>query len=385
MSTSGFLEDRVVQLPELARVPAPPSLFVRFVDELAPMLPLPSAISALIEPYTTEELRLQATLRTFESFREDSAAFIKFIRVLRNLDESEELTIQRATQLYGLNQCRDLFTALSIIRSVHPKPAVWNHKLARPAFEAPATLRYALRAESRLGEGSRYPHHVYSAAAIFDAFRLYAETRLGVQSQMVVDFIEQQYIHGERTAKVLIALSKKMKTLELVEYAIPAALLHDVGKAALAVLDPAYVTATGVWERNQLPRSLRVFAEERLCGITHPLMSYLVVRTCPSLHPMGKIVLHHHDSYVLNAPQDKPLQDLAATLSLSSNIARTLMALPVDAAMESRYNDKNKDSLNQEVDEAVRKFWLRTELPSHELSSLDIYGAVQGLKQSEAK
>ena len=262
------------------------------------------------------------------------------------------------------------------------QPFRWNERTSRPDIDQNTMLAYAIKCHEWFGEGNRYAHRVFAAGMIFDILRMYADIRLKERKKPVVEYLDRVFNHGDTTARVLHGLSKRMKQLELAEFALSAAILHDVGKAVIAIFDPEYVELATAAEKGKISRSLWITAEEKRYRLSHPHMGYLVCESFSMFAPIAKAVLFHHDPYILKTRKQTELFDVASTVSLSTNIVRSAMKLPTDAAINSKYaNEQGVTNAEKANEESVRKYWMRAELDEHSLPPLEIYKIIQSLKK----
>ena len=377
------VEEIVMERAEIQNAPVAPRLFVDFLEKLAPKLTLLPAVLTTLQLFENHDVRLAKISEAFEAHPGNSAAFIKFIRLNRVLEEVDSRSLEQTIPRYGLDSARDLVLCIALHETIQKKPFPWNAQTSRPDIEPRSMIPFALDCAASLGEGNRYAHQVFAAGLVFDSLRLYAEANLGEQKKPVIDYITRVFRHGKSTAQVFLALSKQMKTLELAEFALATAVLHDVGKAVMAVLSPDYVGFVTQLEREKITRSLKVYAEEKRYGVSHSLFGYLACGTYPMFRPIARAVMYHHDPYVLDATREAPLRDLANTVSLATNIAQSNLKLPSDSSIQVKYkSDQDQEAAKKLTEESVKKLWMRPELENHELSPTKIHQIIQELKKS---
>lgn len=377
-------ETRVLQLPEMASIPPMPALFVRYLDHLGPGLALSPPVLEILENIEHPELRLAKTKQAFEYYPDEARRFVNYVRITRKLEEIEGKTLDQTLPLYGLDAARNMAVCFAIYKEVVRKHSFIEEHSGRPTFDPPKLLSYANKCLERFGEGSRYPHRIYTAGIVFDVLRVYSDFHVKTRKQGVQEFIDQAFHKGEQAARLVSAFSKKMKKLRMLEYAVPAALLHEAGKAILATLEPSSLDFFNAADREQLPRTVSLQAEAMRFGVSHAGFGYLACQALSGLKPAALALRHYHEPFVLKqSPEQKDLGDLAATLCLAANVVSTGMKLPSESkktGSESAKAPADASALERALAEEAGNVWVRPEMDGHELTPEQIFSVVKEVR-----
>ncbi len=139
----------------------------------------------------------------------------------------------------------------------------------------------------------------------------------------IAAFIDNVFLHGNRTAQVAMQLSKNIPECSANKYVYAASMIHDIGKVAMAILEPAYLDFLDMATKKELPRAVLQFAEEKRFGIDHGLLGALCCRYFRIFRPMERVVQFHHRPYILRSVNRATFQ-LCSLIHLASNVASNL-------------------------------------------------------------
>lgn len=381
MSESEWIEEIVLQRPELRSTAEVPPAFAAYHDQLAPSLSLPTAIAATLETFPNEDLRARKIKEAFAELPSEREGFIRHVRLSRQLEEADCRTLDQAILRYGLDRSRNLLLAAASITLTENRTLEWDEASGEPKVNVERRLYYALLAAQELGEASRFGHRAFAAGFVFDLLKSYSQMHCPRQQMAHDSFISQTFDRGLATTRVFLALSKQMTKLEMAEYALAATLLHEIGQVGLIILEPGYLELAGALKQKQIPPALAAFAEEQRFGLTHTMIGYQICNTFPVFPPIASTILYSRDPYLAVALQSPAVAALTSTIWLASNISRMQLRLPSDVVLKTKYHT-DQDRLNAEksTEEGVRLHWMRTELSTHELSPLTIHRIVQTLR-----
>ena len=181
-------------------------------------------------------------------------------------------------------------------------------------------LHYALRTEETLaGNKEGYTESAFAAGMVFDVLALIAG-QLAEDKKKIRIYIDQAYAHGLRTAQIGASLVKDIPDFGHRKSVFAACMLHDVGKIALAILDPSYFSFLEECIKKDLPRAVREFAERKRFGVSHTVLGGLICHNFKVFRTIEKAVLYHHDPYMLRN-RGRNLYELASMICLATNVA----------------------------------------------------------------
>jgi HD-like signal output (HDOD) protein len=179
----------------------------------------------------------------------------------------------------------------------------------------------AIRTEELLlKDKTGYADTAYAAGLLFDLLILAAEGVGAADVKATQAYIDLVFAHGLKTAAIGMELAKLLPDFAFKKYVFSACLIHDAGKAAMAIVDPEYAKFVDQTHKKGIPRAVRLFCERERFGVHHAVVGSLLCRSHRIFRPIERAILHHHDPYVLRSAS-KGLFELASLVSLASNIA----------------------------------------------------------------
>lgn len=294
-----------------------PDLFHGFIEKIVPRLRLPSTSSLLLKAFANIDVNAGKVGQVLKSNPYYEEHFMREVEILAKRESVGSL--EAAVVLLGMQNARDLIIALQAVRSVrggHPELTREGKLKIVPA----EVLKYALRTEELLaGNKGSHSETAYVAGLLFDILALIA-AQVSSDRKRVISYIDHVYSHGVRSAQLGNELAKGIPDFGPKKYMFSTCLIHDVGKIALAILEPAYISFAEDCAKRKLPRNVRHFAETRRFGVDHALLGGLCCHYFSPFQVVEKAVLFHHQPYLVGAPGGS-LAQLTSVVSLASNIA----------------------------------------------------------------
>ena len=317
------VEERLVAMPGFPAGVAAPALLKDFLEKLAPPLALPRLSRSILNAFGTVDLTSE---RVAEILRQNPYYEYQFMQVILSRSKREDPpSLDAAVVLLGMQNTRNLLVALQVLRTVKGGPPQWGAD-GKLQLEPDKILKYALSAENQLAKYHKtYSDTGFSAGLVFDLLAMIAETLDldGTTAKKIPEYLEEVFKHGIKTAVVAAEVAKAVPDFAAKRYLLSASLVHDVGRLAMALLDPAYFahveTATGAG----FGRLLSARTEEARFGLHHARMGSLVLTRVGLFKAFETAILFHHEPYLLKT-RSKTLYQLAAIVSLSANIAADL-------------------------------------------------------------
>jgi HD-like signal output (HDOD) protein len=294
-----------------------PELFRKYLETIHPRLNLPVMSREVIQEFASPDVTAE---RVAEKVRGNPYYEAQFLQHIGSISKREELPeLSAAIVLLGMQNSRNLILALQLVRTVKGTHPEWS-KEGKLMLSPKDALKFALKTEEAIaGNRDAYPDTAYAAGMLFDMFLLIAQT-VAPENKKLPGYIEASFNHGLRTAKVGLELSKKMPDLVLKKYAFAACMIHDIGKVALAILEPKYGDFLEDVQKKELPRAIRMYLEERAFGMNHATLGELICTQYSTFRSISRAILLHHEPFVLKET-NKPLYQLASLVALSTNIA----------------------------------------------------------------
>ncbi len=310
------LEDKVLAIPALKGANEP-QIFREFCQKLAPRLVLERTSRTLLQEFASIDVtaeRVAAVIRS-NPYYED-----QFYRIIEAMGKRESTpSLEGAVVMLGMQNSRNLIIALQLIRMVRGTHPEWG-KDGRLKVAPNEVVRYALRAEEAVNAAkNEYADVAFGAGLIFDLLTLIADQEVE-EKKKVIAYIEALFNHGLRTAQIGESIVKSMPDFAYRKYLYSACLTHDMGKAALAILNPRYLEFVELCGKKELPRAVRLVAEEKRFGMNHAMAGGMMCHYFHILRPIKRAIYYHHDPYLLRF-RNRNLYQLTALVCLATNVA----------------------------------------------------------------
>lgn len=309
------IEDTVLAQPWMRGIrPAP--MFQDFLDRLVPKIALGQMTFGVLKAFSNIDERAE---KVANCLRGNPYYEYHFLEVVDSLSKREQKpSTDNAVVLLGMQNSRDLTIAMQMMRTVFESHPEWRED-GKIDLEPAETVKFARKTEEIFADDKELANIAYSAGLVFDLFMLLAR-RYSDDTKKSMPFIEHIYNHGLRSAYVGMALANTMPDFAFKRLVFPACLIHDIGKAAMAVMDLGYLQFHETALKRELTRQVRLYAEERRFGVSHNVLGSLICQFFETFTQIDKAILFHHEPFLL-ARRNKSLYQLASLVCLSSNIA----------------------------------------------------------------
>jgi HD-like signal output (HDOD) protein len=320
-----IVEELVLGHPGLKGDP-PPRLFNKFIEELLPKVRLPDTSLAILSSFANIDVTAE---RIGQCLKANPYYQDIFFQVIETMGKRQERpALEAAVILLGMENSRNLILALQAHRNVTGKHPGWT-KDGKLELAPKELLKFALRIRDSLaGKKDSYEDTGFAAGMLFDLMVLIAEQD-AQDPKRVRDYIDTIFAHGLKAAQIGDAIAKRMPDFTFHKFAFSACLVHDIGKIALAILEPKYFDFLDECAKKSTPRVIRMFAENRRFGVTHAALGAMICTEFGIFGPIEKAILFHHDPYILKVKR-KALYDLASVICYSTNIANNWKKIEKD-------------------------------------------------------
>jgi HD-like signal output (HDOD) protein len=318
-----LIEAIVSRIPSVQKLLARPTdgrLFARFMSEVHPKISLPRTSQYVLDAFSSRDVTAEKV-----SLALKANPFLQqaFYQVIESVGKRTEVpSLESAVVLLGMQNSRNLILALQLLRTVSGQQPEWTKegKLKTPAADY---LKYALKTEEMLAAHpsaakEEYADLGFSAGVLFDAFVMLANTC--EHKKKVLNLIESVHAQGFKTGMVAAELARVMPELTYRKLFFAACLLHDIGKIAMAILDPTYVDFLDACAKKGIPRAMRRYAEAKRFGVNHSVLGAVICYNYALFSPFSRAILYQHEPFLLST-RKKNLYQLTALVSLSTNIA----------------------------------------------------------------
>ncbi len=316
------LEDKILSIPHLQELisgpaaPKSPKIYTQFLEQIAPKIALRPTSSAILGAFVKIDVTSQ---KIATALRANPYYLHYFKRVLEGrIQRTDALGLEAGIVQLGMQNSRNIVISLQAYRSVLGGNPALDDK-GQLEYRPEELLKYAVKTEELLSiDRSGYSDTAYAAGLIFDLLSLMTQD-LGERKVKVQTYLAQTYLQGLRTAKIAMELAQDLPDFSYRKFLFSACLIHNVGKVAMAILDPEYLTWLDEVRRQELPRTVRHFAEGYRFGMTHASFSAMICHTFKLFQPIEKAILHHHDPH--RVKNQKNIYELACLISLSTSMA----------------------------------------------------------------
>lgn len=294
-------------------------IFNRFIREVGFNLHLPPTTRRIIKGFSDIDVKTESIVKILNA---NPYYEHLFLEVVKSMSTHSELDARSAVLRLGMQHTRNLLCALQLfrlVRSAHPA-LDQNGKLTLSPSDI---LKYALLAEQAVPNNKKdpfsYPDTAYAAGVLFDILIGLATQKMNC-SKKVIGYIDEIFSHGMRTAIVGVELARSMPDFAHKKHVFGACLIHDCGKIVMAMLNPAYLDFVAKCQKEDLPRTLRQYAERQRFGFGHEVFSFLCASFFPIFGVVKESLLYHHEPYLLPSSK-RAQQGLVNLICLSTNIA----------------------------------------------------------------
>jgi HD-like signal output (HDOD) protein len=295
-------------------------LFARFMSEIHPKISLPKTSQFVLDAFSSRDVTAEKVSLALKGNPYLQQAFYQVIESVGKRTEIPSL--EAAVVLLGMQNSRNLILALQFQRTINRAQPEWTKegKLKTPAADY---LKYALKTEELLAANpaaakEEYADLGFSAGALFDVFALLANQV--EHKKKVLTLIETVHAQSFKTGMIAAEVARTMPELTYRRLFFAACLLHDIGKIAMAILDPSYIDFLDACTKKDLPRAVRRYAEAKRFGVNHSVLGAVICYGHTLFSPFSRAILYQHEPFLLST-RKKNLYQLTALISLSTNMA----------------------------------------------------------------
>jgi len=294
-----------------------PPIFQRFLRDLAPKYFIGRTSFDTLSAFYNLDVNAE---RVASCLKNNQYYQHHLLKVIHSLTQREELPgVDSAVVLMGMQNTRNLLVALQVSRCfkrVHPK---WDDK-GRIILEPAEILHYATQTEEMLTARKDGSSHIgFVSGLVFD-IAILLSNEFSENPQRVNDYINNLYDEGLKSAFVGMELAKNISNFSYTKYVFSACLIHNIGKAMMAILDPSYLSFVDQFKKEESPRFIRHYMEKRRYQINHNVLSSVICHYFDVLRPISKGVYFHHEPFLLKKDK-KEVYLFAGLVCLASNIA----------------------------------------------------------------
>lgn len=325
----------------------PPRAFLDFLEKIASRLSLPDTSHQILELFSNIDLKAHKVAQAIQANQYYESQLIQHLESISKREHDG--SVEGAVVLLGMENTRNLITALQLVRTLDGGKLVLSPS---------STLKYALKTEEILARQKHpYPETAFAAGFAFDALALIC-SEVAYDKKKVSAYIDVVYNHGLKAAKIGDKIAHELHDFEYRKFAFAVCLLHDIGKIALAAVEPRYLSFVDECIKKEIPRQARYYAERRRFGIDH---SALGAMCCEYLRIFSNIasraIFYHHEPYLLSGGRSQ-LAQLASVVSLSSNVANYFKKV-------------------RTVDDPAVAVWMGPELSRFQMDRADLIEAIR--------
>lgn len=304
-------------LPEGLPEQEPSRLLKDFLEKVAPRINLPRVSWAILESFSNIDVKAEKVAQALRSnpYYED-----QFFRVIASMSKREtQPSLESAIVLLGMQNTRNLVVALQLVRTASKAHPEWS-KEGKLMMTPSDVLQYALQTEAVfIDKKTDYVDTAYAAGVLFDAM-IQIMIHVGDGDKKVREYIDNIYKHSLRTAQISMEIVKTMPDFSFKKFAFSAGLIHDIGKAAMAILQPSYMNFQEECVKREIPRAIRILCERQKYGTDHAAIGALVCSSFKIFKGVDRAILFHHEPYLLKSV-DKNLFQLSSLICLATNMA----------------------------------------------------------------
>jgi HD-like signal output (HDOD) protein len=327
--TGPAVEVLASQIPSVQKILASlvakkePSPFARFISDVYPFVHMPKTAQFILDAFSSRDVtaeKISGALKNNPSIEQ------VFFQVIESFGKRTDIpSLEAAVVLIGMQNSRNLIVATQLLRSMG-LALEWSPE-GKLKTIASDYLKYALKTEESVagagGVNAKAEHAdlAFSAGIFFDVFVLIASRpEYAERKKKLLAYIEEIYTQSLKTASIAVEVVKIVPELGYQRLFFAAALLHDVGKIALAFSEPGYQEFSEQVAKKGLNRHIRRFAEAKRFGVNHSVLGAVICYSYTPFSAFARAILYQHEPFLLSTRR-KNIYKLTAVVSLCTNIA----------------------------------------------------------------
>lgn len=296
-------------------------VFQQFMDTIAPKIELKQTSNMVLGAFCN----LDVNADRMGQFLEKNPYFeFQFLKLIESLSKREEQpAIASAVILLGMQRSRNFILGVQLYRMIHEAHPEWSTD-GKLSLNVDEMLKYALKTEEVVtGLKDRYSDMAFAGGLLFDYLQRLNVLKGG--DQKILGFINEIHNHGMRAGQLGKEIASTIPDFGFTKYVFAACLIHDVGKVAMALIDPTYLSFNEEMKKREVTRQVRLFAEQEVYGVTHNIIGSICCHQFCIFKPIEPAVFYHHDPHLLKKNQ-KSMYQLGAVVSMATNAAHAFKA-----------------------------------------------------------
>jgi hypothetical protein len=276
-----------------------PSPFSRFVSEIYPFVHLPKTAQFILDAFSSRDVTAE---KVSGALKNNPAIEQVFFQVIESVGKrTDKPSLEAAVVLIGMQNSRNLIVATQLLRSMGIA-LEWSSEGKLKTIPSDY-LKYALRTEESVagpgGVNAKAEHAdlSFSAGIFFDIFVLLASRpEYAERKKKLLAYIEEIYTQSLKTANIAVEVVKVVPEFGYQRLFFAAALLHDIGKVALAFSEPSYQDFSDLASKKGLTRHIRRFAEAKKFGVNHSVLGAVICYSYSPFSAFARAILAEYEA-----------------------------------------------------------------------------------------
>ena len=257
-----------------------------------------------------------AALKTeFESDPDWQEPFRKMVKSARQ--GAEDYSLTEAIRLFGNRQTRLWLMSARLGRGLKLKELTVDPETGRALMDGNTALKFAIAAQGKFGEDSRYKDVTFAAGFLFDyLFHLHHSSWLDMGGKKIDDFMNNTFNQCIDSGLASVAMCRHVKKVSLEKWVPAYVLVWHAGRVCMALIVPGYLDFLKKMEKENVAPPIVAWKEKELFGVTSMFFGQLLGSIHPVFDRLGSAVLlqgHQYSSWVSG---QKDTHDLSAIGSL---------------------------------------------------------------------
>jgi HD-like signal output (HDOD) protein len=314
-----ILAGRIPSVQKIIKDSSSP-LFGRFMSELYPLLNMPKTAQYVLEAFSSRDVTAEKVSAALKANASIEQVFYQVIEAVGK--RTDVPSLEAAVVLIGMQNSRNMIVALQLLKAAGLQ-VEWTKEGKMKTVPADY-LKYALKTEELVaGPGGvnakeEYADLAFASGIFFDVLVLLASR--SDNKKKLLAYIEEIYNQSIKSAMIAAEIVRILPEFNYKRLFFATCLLHDVGKIAMAILEPKYLDFSETCTKKTLPRPIRRFAEAKRFGINHSVLGAVTCYSFAQFSPVARAILYQHEPFLLST-RKKNLYQLTALVALSNNIA----------------------------------------------------------------
>lgn len=262
------------------------------------------------------EARAEVLRKEFDKHPDWQEPFRKLVKSSRQ--SQDDYSLQEALRIFGNRSARLWLLASKMGKSLKLKEITPDLETGRLPLDVNQSLKYAISAQAKFGEDSRYKDVTFAAGLILDFLtHLHHSSWVNMGGKKYDEFINTSFNHCVEAGALGIEICRFQKKATLEKWVPAYPLLWFAGRLCMMILFPGYMDFVKKADKENIPPPVLAWREKEVFGVPAAAFSQLLAELHPVFDKLGDALVLHGHPYCAWVSKHKDIHDLAAISSLA--------------------------------------------------------------------